>query len=144
MTAASPLSSRPHLSHAVMGLLLGFGLSEMGFSDFGEVQKMFRFADLRLFCTFVCAVALTMAGLALVARGRVLPAKALHRGSIIGGVLFGIGWALTGACPAVAMVQLGEGRLPALVTLGGILLGTWSYGKVHARYLRFDSGSCAM
>jgi uncharacterized protein len=135
--------SRPHLAHAAMGLLLGFGLSEMGFSDFGEVQKMFRLADLRLFFTFLLAVGLTMAGLALVGRGRALPKKALHRGSIAGGLLFGVGWAVTGACPAVAMVQLGEGRLPALFTLGGIVLGTWGYGKVHARYLRFDSGTCA-
>ena len=137
------LSRRPHLSHAAMGLLLGFGLSEMGFSDFAEVQKMFRFADLRLFLTFMLAVALTMAGLRVVARGRALPQKAIHSGSIAGGALFGVGWAVTGACPAVAMVQLGEGRIPALFTLGGVLFGTWAYGKVHARFLSFDTGTCS-
>ena len=60
----------------------------------------------------------------------------------MGGVLFGAGWALTGACPSIALVQLGEGKLGALVTLVGIFAGNALYAAVHERYFRFSVGSC--
>ena len=63
---------------ALFGLLLGFSLSWMGFADFGEVHRMFVFADLRLFLTFACGVTLT--GLAFLCGGLVSAAG------------FSIGW----------------------------------------------------
>ena len=59
-----------------------------------------------------------------------------------GGVLFGIGWALCGACPSVPWVQLGEGKLASLATLAGVFAGTILYRTVHARFFRWDRGSC--
>jgi uncharacterized membrane protein YedE/YeeE len=52
------------------------------------------------------------------------------------------GWALSGGCPAIPMVQLGEGKLPALATVAGIFLGMLVYGVVQRRYLHWDTGSC--
>lgn len=126
---------------AVFGLAMGFGLSRIGFSDFGEVHRMFTFRDFRLLLTFAGAVFLTSVGLRLIDR-KALPRRPLHKGTIVGGVLFGVGWALTGACPAIALVQLGEGRLVAALTLLGIATGTWIYPKVHARFFRWDAGGC--
>ena len=48
------------------------------------------------------------------------------------GVLFGLGWALTGGCPAAPLVQLGEGKLAALATMVGIAVGTTVYRRVHS------------
>jgi uncharacterized protein len=47
---------------------------------------------------------------------------------IIGSILFGFGWALTGACPGPIYAQIGNGFLVTIVTLLSALLGTWCYG----------------
>jgi uncharacterized membrane protein YedE/YeeE len=65
-----------------------------------------------------------------------------HAGTLIGGILFGVGWALTGACPSIALVQLGEGQLPAIFTLVGIVIGNFLYSVVHQRYLKWDTQNC--
>jgi uncharacterized membrane protein YedE/YeeE len=62
---------------------------------------------------------------------------------LAGGALFGVGWALSGACPSIALVQLGEGQLGALVTLAGIFLGNLAYSAIHDRYFRWSTQSCA-
>lgn len=133
-----------HLVFGFFGLLLGWSLTRMGFTEYSEVHKMFAFTDLRLFLSFMGAVMLIMAGYAILARRAPIPRKRLHRGTVIGGVLFGVGWAITGACPAVALVQLGAGYLPATVTALGIGLGVWAYRRIHARYFRWDTGACRM
>ncbi len=57
-------------------------------------------------------------------------------------MLFGAGWALSGACPSIALVQLGEGQLAAAFTLAGIFTGNWLYAVARERYLHWDTGSC--
>jgi uncharacterized membrane protein YedE/YeeE len=128
---------------AALGLLLGFSLSWMGFADFAEVHKMFTLRDPRLLLTFAAGVMLTGVGIALCARGRRLQGRPIHKGTLAGGALFGLGWAVTGACPGAALVMLGEGQLAALATLGGMVVGTIAYRRAHARWFRWDTGSCA-
>ncbi len=132
-----------HLRVGFFGLLLGFSLGRMGFADWNEVHRMFTFADLRLFSTFAGAVVLVGLGFVLFARQGELPAKRIHKGSILGGALFGAGWALTGACPAVALVQLGHGRVMAVATIVGISAGTLLYQRVAAPRLLWDVGACS-
>jgi uncharacterized membrane protein YedE/YeeE len=129
-----------------LGLFLGFGLSRIGFSSWDEVHRMFVFSDLRMFLAFALAVP-PLAVLWQIAMrafpGRVpFREKKLHNGTLLGGALFGAGWALSGACPAIAFVQLGEGQLGAVVTLTGMVAGNWLYARVHERYLRWDNGTC--
>jgi uncharacterized membrane protein YedE/YeeE len=64
----------------------------------------------------------------------VLPQKEYHHGVIIGSLIFGFGWALTGACPGPLYAQIGSGFLVTIVTLAAALLGTWFYGRLQ-RYL---------
>lgn len=131
----------------LIGVGMGYALSRMGFSSWDEVHRMFTFGDLRLLLTFMAGVA----GLAVTWRLVVLaspvapawPKRLVHQGTIAGGVLFGAGWALTGACPSIALVQLGEGQLSALWTLGGIFAGNWLYSVVHERFFRWDVGRCS-
>ena len=49
------------------------------------------------------------------------------------GALFGIGWAVTGVCPGVALIQIGQGIWPAFITLAGIFSGIWIYGRLQKR-----------
>lgn len=115
----------------VLGALLGFSLSRIGFTSWDEVRAMFTFRDLRMFLAFAVGVTLLGAAFAL-ARSR-LPAfspRPIQRGTLIGGVLFGVGWAISGACPGVLLAQLGEGRFYALFALAGVALGNWGYGAL--------------
>jgi uncharacterized membrane protein YedE/YeeE len=123
------------------GIAMGFGLSRIGFSDYGEVHRMFTFQDFRLLLTFIGAVAAILL-LTRIAFGGGGESRPIHKGTVFGGILFGAGWALTGACPSIAIVQLGEGKLPALLTLAGVFAGTALYPAVHRRLFRWDSGSC--
>lgn len=131
---------------ALLGVLMGFVLSRIGFSSWDEVHAMFVFSSLRMFLTFALAVMVLFVAfrvLAKVAAERThFRARPIHQGTLLGGLLFGAGWALSGACPSIALVQLGEGQLAAGYTLLGIFAGNWLYGAVHARYLRWDTGSC--
>lgn len=139
----SPLCRRQAFFALIAGIGLGYSLHRMGFTDFGELHRMLVFADLRLFQTFLGGVALCALGFRLYPLKRPLAHKPIHPGVIPGGVLFGIGWALTGCCPSVPLVQLGEGKLYALATFAGISLGTAGYRLLHARFFRWDAGSCA-
>jgi uncharacterized membrane protein YedE/YeeE len=137
---------KSHLITIALGVAFGFCLSRIGFTSWDEVHAMFTFSDLRLVIAFAIAVAVLSVGWVLVRRLRpsdpAFSPRPIHRGTLAGGVLFGAGWALTGACPSIALVQLGEGKLGALVTLLGIFLGNALYAAAHERYFRFSVGSC--
>lgn len=124
--------------------MFGFALSRIGFSSWDQVHRMFTFADLRLTLTFASAVAFLAVAWIVIARttGASWAPRRLHPGTIAGGALFGVGWALTGACPSIALVQLGEGQLGAVLTLVGIFAGNWLYSVVHERYFRWSAASC--
>lgn len=135
-------STSAHVRLALLGLAFGFAFSCMGFTDFAEVHKMFTFTDLRLFLTFCGGVAFSMVGFLILARGKRLPKRIFHRGTIPGGVLFGIGWALTGGCPTGALVQVGEGKVIALFTLVGVLVGSAAYPLIHRKFFKWPLEVC--
>jgi uncharacterized membrane protein YedE/YeeE len=132
---------RPHLRLAPFGFALGAAVSGVGFSDYDELHRMFTLADPRLFLAFAGAVLL--AGIAFRVRcpDGVAKGSPVRAGTALGALLFGAGWALCGGCPGAALVQLGEGKLGALLTLGGIAVGTWAGRRVQGA-LRWDPGSC--
>lgn len=131
---------------AAVGVVFGFVLSRVGFSSWDEVHKMFTFSDLRLVLLFGCAVVLLAIAWRVILRmSKERPRwnnQKVHPGTAFGAVLFGLGWALSGACPSIVLVQLGEGQVAALWTLGGIFLGNILYSFAHERYFRWSSGSC--
>ncbi len=131
---------------AVIGSILGFALSRIGFSRWDEVHRMFLFRDLRLTLAFATAVAILAVVWPLMRRlsrvQPVWPPRPVHPGTLAGGLIFGAGWALSGACPAIALVQIGEGQLAAVYTLAGIFLGNAAYAKAHALWFRWSARSC--
>jgi uncharacterized membrane protein YedE/YeeE len=129
------------------GVLLGFSLSRIGFSSWDEVHRMFVFEDLRMFLAFasgVTALGLFWWGARSLSKHPIQwPSRLIHRGTFWGSAAFGTGWALGGACPGIVFVQLGEGQLGALWTLGGIVLGNTLYSFVHERWFTWAPQSCA-
>jgi uncharacterized membrane protein YedE/YeeE len=102
---------------------------------------MFLFEDPQLYGIIGTAVAVTAPGLwVLKRRGRTMNGAPLavrpkprHLGNVVGGVLFGVGWSVTGMCPGPILVNVGEGKLYALAALAGVLLGTTVLAETYER-----------
>jgi uncharacterized membrane protein YedE/YeeE len=119
-------------------------VARIGFADFAEIQKMFTLADGRLWGAFAGAVALLMAPLHLLDRRFGFPKKPVTRGTVPGALLFGAGWALTGGCPAILLIQAGAGQSSALITLFGFVLGAHYFTRFFAKKAGFNKGGCSV
>lgn len=132
------------LFHALLGVAFGWVLSRSGAADYDYIQAMFRFQSFQLYGIIGVAVLVTAPGLLLLKRrARTLlgaplqvPSKPIHRGNLIGGALFGIGWSITGMCPGPIVVNVGEGKLYALAALLGALLGSSLFAINYPRLQR--------
>ncbi|NJC71472.1 YeeE/YedE family protein, partial [Planosporangium thailandense] len=96
--------------------------------------------DLRMLFAFAGAVAIIVVAFAVL-RVRRTPVR-IHAGVIPGAVLFGTGWAISGGCPAIPIVQVASGYLPAFVTIAGIVVGTRLCRWANTKYFHLDTGSC--
>ncbi|GED85712.1 YeeE/YedE thiosulfate transporter family protein [Streptomyces sp. NPDC091412] len=130
------------LANIITGLALGFTVSNIGFGDYAELNRMFTFQDLRMFLSFAGAVVIIMLAFALL-RVRRTPGR-IHAGVVPGAVLFGTGWAISGGCPAIPITQVASGYLPALVTIAGVAVGIWLCRWANARFFHLDRGSCGL
>jgi hypothetical protein len=130
------------LANIFTGLALGYIVTSVGFGDYAELNRMFTFQDLRMFLTFAGAVVI-IAIVFAVLRVRRAPGR-IHAGVVPGAVLFGTGWAISGGCPAIPIIQVASGYLPALVTIAGVAVGMWLCRWANARYFHLDRGSCGL
>ena len=133
----------------LLGVLFGFILTRAGVADFGHVTGMFSLTDFHMYGVIGTAVPIGALGLYILRNqpgfnGRRLPPpkKARHPGNLPGGLLFGLGWALTGACPGTSLVQLASGHWSAIVTIIGASAGIFAYRVVHKRYFSWNLDTC--
>jgi len=126
----------------VGGLVFGYILQRVGATDYDAIAKMFLLEDLHLAGVIGVAVVVAGIGLGVVRRARsgtlaryaaLIKEKPMKPGLVVGAILFGAGWAITGTCPGTGLAQLGEGQLMALFTVTGMFLGTALYLRVGAR-----------
>lgn len=125
----------------LMGTAFGWIISRSGVSDYDAVTGMFLLTDFQLYGVIGAAIGVLVPGLwiakrrAKTIRGEAFTVKAkpLHKGTVIGSVLFGVGWAITGICPGPVFVSIGEGKLYGLVMLAGVLAGTALFGVAHPK-----------
>lgn len=126
-----------------LGALFGFLLSRAGATDPELVARLFLLENLHLLWVIVSAIAVGAVGVALMRRiglravGKSEPirfeAKRYVRTLVLGSLMFGAGWGLTGGCPGTVMAMLGEGKLYALPMIAGLLAGTWLFGLWNSR-----------
>lgn len=131
------------VSFVLMGALFGFLLSRAGATTYDYYAKLFLFTDLQLLYVIATAAAVGAVGVAVLERTRAralvgggaiaLVGKPWTKGLVVGSLLFGVGWGLAGACPGTALAMVGEGKIGALFTVVGILIGTWLYGLQKGR-----------
>jgi hypothetical protein len=129
------------LLYVVLGTIFGFILSRSGAADYNYIQAMFLFTSFQLYGIIGTAVAITAPGIWLIKRyGRTalgrpiaIELKPRHRGNIVGGLLFGVGWSMAGMCPGPIFVNIGEGKIYALAALAGALAGAGLFGAIYIR-----------
>lgn len=126
----------------LMGLYLGILFTKSEVARWQRIHDMFLFREAHMYLIIGTAIAVAMISMMLIKQFSVksiegkpitYQPKPYHPGVIIGGMLFGAGWAITGACPGPIYAQIGGGEWMALFTLLGALLGMFSYAALKPK-----------
>jgi hypothetical protein len=130
------------LWYVILGCLFGIVLVKSEVVSWFRIHQMFLFQEFHMYGVLGSAV--TVAALSLAVLKRIgasamtgepicVPPKEMGRGYRygIGGTLFGIGWALTGACPGPLFALIGAGSSVFIVVALSAIAGTWTYGLVR-------------
>ncbi len=131
------------ISFTAIGILFGIVMTKSEAVSWYRIQEMFRFQSFHMYGIISVAVIIGAIGMALIRRYQLqtrlgtpihLPIKTpgVTR-YLAGGTLFGLGWALTGACPGPLYVLLGNGYITMLLVIAGALAGTLAYGILQPR-----------
>lgn len=124
------------------GIVFGVVLIKGRIASWSRIQEMFWFESFHMYGVILSAIVVAIIGVQWVRRSELrslqgepikIAPKATDRGQLIGGLLFGAGWALTGACPGPMYALLGSEGLPAMVMLLSAIGGAWIYGAVRSR-----------
>jgi uncharacterized membrane protein YedE/YeeE len=130
------------VKYLVMGTIFGIILTKAEVISWYRIQEMFRLQSFHMFGVIGSAVVVGALSVFLIKRLKaktiygepiVLEDKKFNKGQIYGGLLFGFGWAVTGACPGPLFAQIGTGATVVSVTLLSAIVGTWVYGYVRDR-----------
>lgn len=123
------------------GVLFGIILTKSEVISWFRIQEMFRFQSFHMYGIIGTAVVLGAILLYFVrsSKGRnifgdiitIEPKAKTYKASIFGGTLFGLGWAMTGACPGPLYILFGHGYWVILVVIASAVLGTLAYGAVR-------------
>ena len=126
----------------VFGMVFGIVLTKSEVISWFRIQDMFLFKEAHMYLIIGSAVVVGAISMQILKRlnlksvgGEELEyqGKTYHHGFIIGGFIFGIGWAITGACPGPIFAQIGAGEFPALFTLAGGVLGAFLYHSFKSK-----------
>jgi uncharacterized protein len=130
------------LRYALVGVLFGVVFVKAEIISWYRIQEMFRLQSFHMFGVIGTAVAVGATSVFLLKKLKInslagepitLESKSFNRGQIYGGLLFGFGWAMTGACPGPLFAQIGTGAAATVVTLFSAIVGTWVYGWLRER-----------
>jgi uncharacterized membrane protein YedE/YeeE len=130
------------LVYLFLGVAFGVVLTRSEVLSWFRIQEMFHFQSFRMYGIIGSAIATAAASIALIkasglssADGKpiVIPRKPLGSGVqyAAGGTIFGLGWALTGACPGPLFALIGNGVTVMIVAVVCALIGTWVYGRLR-------------
>lgn len=131
-----------NLKFLFMGVLFGIILVKSEVVSWFRIQEMFRFQSFHMYGVIGSAVVVGALSVWMIKKFNiktisgekiVLTDKQFQKGQIFGGLLFGLGWAVTGACPGPLFAQIGTGATVVIVTLLSAVAGTWVYGRLHER-----------
>ena len=132
------------IKYILAGVLFGFVLTKAEVISWFRIQEMFRFQDFHMFGVIGAAIVVGMIAIQVIKRLNLkdsdgnpitIPPKdsSQKKRYIIGGTLFGLGWALTGACPGPLFALLGSGITIFIIPILAAIAGTFTYGALREK-----------
>lgn len=132
-----------NIVYLLIGTFFGIVMYKSEAASWFRIYEMFQFQSIHMYGLMGTALAVGIIIVQYIKRNKVKDVngnpiviadkdKSIPR-YLIGGILFGLGWALAGACPGPMFVLTGAGYFPILVVILGAVLGTWFYGLIKNR-----------
>jgi uncharacterized membrane protein YedE/YeeE len=130
------------IKYLLVGVLFGTVLTKTEAVSWFRIQEMFRFQSFHMYGIIGSAIAVGALSVWLIKKFKlksvtgeeiIIPDKQFSKGQIIGGTVFGMGWALSGACPGPLYALAGAGYPVILAAIAGALAGTWVYSYLKPK-----------
>jgi uncharacterized membrane protein YedE/YeeE len=129
--------------YLIIGVFFGIVMYKSEAASWFRIYEMFEFGAFHMYGIIGSALVLGVIGIQIIKRKKIKAftgedmmldpkAKSISR-YLIGGILFGLGWALAGACPGPMYVLIGAGYWSLLVVVGSAILGTFVYGLLKPK-----------
>src|SRR5665213_2715594 len=121
-----------NLKYLIIGILFGIILVKSEVISWFRIQEMFRLQAFNMYGIIGSAIVVGVISILIIKRFKlktirgeaiIIPKKEFHWGNVYGGLIFGLGWAITGACPGPLFAQIGSGFLVTIVTLISAIAG---------------------
>lgn len=132
-----------YLKFLAVGIFFGIVMYKSEAASWFRIYEMFHFASFHMYGIIGSAVIIGVIGVQIIKRKDLKTVKnqKMHLSPkkpgvyryLIGGTIFGLGWALTGACPGPMFVLAGAGYYSILIVIAGSILGTFAYGLLHKK-----------
>jgi uncharacterized membrane protein YedE/YeeE len=126
-----------NLKYVVVGIAFGIVFIKAEIVSWFRIQEMFRLQSFHMYGIIGSAILVGMISILIIKKFKIktiygetieFHPKEFNKGQIFGGLLFGFGWAITGACPGPLYAQIGTGASVVVITLLSAIAGTWVYG----------------
>ncbi|MDB5086467.1 MAG: transporter [Mucilaginibacter sp.] len=131
-----------NVKYLIAGVLFGIVLVKSEVISWFRIQEMFRLQAFHMYGIIGSAIVVGIISVLIIRRFQLktiggeditIPTKKFHWGNVYGGLIFGLGWAITGACPGPLFAQIGSGFLVTIITLLSAIAGTWVYGLLREK-----------
>lgn len=126
-----------NIKYMIVGVLFGIVFVKAEIISWFRIQEMFRLQSFHMYGVIGSAVVVGMLSVWLIRKFNIktlqgetieFHPRKFNKGQVYGGLMFGFGWAITGACPGPLFAQIGTGATVIFVTLLSAIAGTWVYG----------------
>lgn len=126
-----------NIKYVIVGIIFGVVFVKAEIISWFRIQEMFRLQSFHMYGVIGTAVVVGAISVFLIKKFNiktihgeeiVIAKKEFNKGQIYGGLLFGFGWAITGACPGPLYAHIGAGFYAIIVVIGSAIAGTWTYG----------------
>ncbi|SDL63899.1 DUF6691 family protein [Kriegella aquimaris] len=131
------------LSYLFIGIFFGIVMFKSEAASWFRIYEMFKFESFHMYGIIGSALVIGIAMVQWIKRYNIksfygekilfMPKEKGIRQYLFGGIVFGLGWALAGACPGPMFTLVGAGYVPILVVIFGAMLGTYLYGVLKDR-----------
>ncbi len=131
-----------NIKYMVAGIFFGIILVKSEVVSWYRIQEMFRLQSFHMYGVIGSAVVTGIISILILKKLKIrtiynepihIPKRTFSKGQVYGGLLFGFGWALTGACPGPLFALIGQGTTVMIIALLSAIAGTWFYGKIRVK-----------